>query len=70
MEKGDKIVKKGDEDKIRIAIVEPDRCKPKKCSLECKKACPVNKTGKVCIEVDKKSKISFISEILCIGCGL
>jgi ATP-binding cassette subfamily E protein 1 len=26
--------------------------------------------GKLCIEVDKKSKISFISEPLCIGCGI
>lgn len=65
-----KIVKKGEEDKIRIAIVQEDRCKPKKCSLECLKACPVNKNGKICIDVNKKSKISFISEILCIGCGL
>lgn len=61
---------KDEEDKLRIAIVNEDRCKPKKCALECKKACPVNKTGKMCIEVEKKSKISFISEVLCIGCGL
>ena len=59
-----------DTDKLRIAIINPDKCKPKKCSLECSKTCPVNKTGKVCIEVTKNSKICFISEVLCIGCGM
>ncbi|KAF9690372.1 hypothetical protein SADUNF_Sadunf01G0188900 [Salix dunnii] len=34
----------------RIAIVTSDRCKPKKCRQECKKSCPVVKTGKLCIE--------------------
>lgn len=29
----------------RIAIVSADRCKPKKCRQECKKGCPVVKTG-------------------------
>lgn len=31
---------------------------------------PVNKTGKLCIEVTAESKISHISEELCIGCGI
>ena len=39
------------EDKIRIAIINPDKCKPKKCQQECSKKCPVNKVGKLCIEV-------------------
>ncbi|KAG9133414.1 hypothetical protein Leryth_013231 [Lithospermum erythrorhizon] len=34
----------------RIAIVSADKCKPKKCRQECKKSCPVVKTGKLCIE--------------------
>lgn len=55
---------------IRIAIVSGDRCRPKKCHLECKKACPVNKTGKMCIEVESTSKVCLIREKLCIGCGL
>ncbi|KAI5009603.1 hypothetical protein ZWY2020_011740 [Hordeum vulgare] len=54
----------------RIAIVNEDRCKPKKCRQECKKSCPVVKTGKLCIEVGPVSKVSFISEELCIGCGI
>ena len=51
----------------RIAIVNIERCKPKKCVQECKKACPVVKMGKLCIEVGPKSKLAFISEPLCIG---
>lgn len=54
----------------RIAIVNSDKCKPKKCRQECKKSCPVVRTGKLCIEVDPASKIAFISERLCIGCGI
>lgn len=54
----------------RIAIVSVDRCKPKKCKQECRKSCPVVKTGKLCIEVTPASKIAFISETLCIGCGI
>ena len=34
------------------------------------KSCPVVKTGKLCIEVTPASKIAFISETLCIGCGI
>lgn len=60
----------GNESMTRIAIVNPERCKPKKCVQECKKACPVVKLGKLCIEVGPKSKIAFISEPLCIGCGI
>ncbi|KAK3045146.1 Fe-S cluster-binding ribosome biosynthesis protein, partial [Coniosporium uncinatum] len=37
---------------------------------ECKKSCPVVRTGKLCIEVAPESKIAFISERLCIGCGI
>lgn len=60
----------------RIAIIEPEKCKPDKCTQECQKFCPVNKigssdnSGKVCVDVNKKSKICKISEILCIGCGI
>ncbi|KAF1744458.1 hypothetical protein MXB_3642 [Myxobolus squamalis] len=54
----------------RIAIVSGERCRPKKCNLECKKNCPVVRQGKLCIEVKSDSKVSFISETLCIGCGI
>lgn len=65
--------KKGTEEQsrlTRIAIVNFDRCKPKKCNLECFKCCPVNLQGKLCIEVTHQSSISKISEELCIGCAL
>lgn len=34
-----------DQKLTRIAIVSSDKCKPKKCRQECKKSCPVVKTG-------------------------
>ncbi|KJZ80589.1 Translation initiation factor RLI1 [Hirsutella minnesotensis 3608] len=54
----------------RIAIVNSDKCRPRKCRQECKKSCPVVRSGKLCIEVTPESRISFISESLCIGCGI
>lgn len=54
----------------RIAIVNDDKCKPKKCRQECKRSCPVVRSGKLCIEVAPDSKLAFISESLCIGCGI
>ena len=39
------------EKQTRIAIVNQDKCKPKKCRQECKKTCPVVRMGKLCIEV-------------------
>jgi len=59
------------QDKLtRIAIVNTDRCKPKKCRQECKRSCPVVRQGKLCIEVVPTSKLAYISEHLCIGCGI
>lgn len=60
----------GDDGLTRIAIVNAERCKPKKCRQECKRSCPVVKLGKLCIEVGPTSKLAFISEPLCIGCGI
>ena len=37
--------KPADERLTRIAIVDADKCKPKKCRQECKKSCPVVKIG-------------------------
>lgn len=54
----------------RIAIVNSDKCKPKRCRQECKRSCPVVRMGKLCIEVTPNSKIASISEELCIGCGI
>jgi len=69
--KGSKSSDSGTEEHLtRIAIVSAEKCKPKKCRQECKKSCPVVKLGKLCIEVGPKSKVAFISEPLCIGCGI
>lgn len=54
----------------RIAIIKDDKCKPKRCNQECKRFCPVVKTGKQCVEVTTNDKMAFISEQLCIGCGI
>lgn len=53
---------------IRLAIVDPKRCKPKKCQKECKSKCPIVKSGKDCIRVT--AEICMIAESLCIGCGI
>ncbi|EKD05123.1 iron-sulfur protein required for ribosome biogenesis and translation initiation, Rli1p [Trichosporon asahii var. asahii CBS 8904] len=52
----------------RIALVSDD--KPKKCRQECKRSCPVVRMGRLCIEVTPSDKKAFISEELCIGCGI
>lgn len=63
--------KKGEDDTpTRIAVVSAERCRPKKCKQECKKYCPVVKVGKLCVEVTPASKVTWISEELCIGCGI
>ncbi len=51
----------------RIAVVDPEKCKPKKCNRECEKICPVNRQGKECIDIEEVAKIS---ELLCISCGM
>lgn len=37
--------------KNRIAIVDVDKCRPDKCSLQCKKSCPVEAQGIECITI-------------------
>lgn len=64
------VSKEKTEEKLRIAIINADRCKPKKCKQECKKICPINKAGKLCVEVTPDDKLCKIAENLCIGCGL
>ncbi len=52
----------------RIAVINYDRCNPKKCgNWYCESVCPVNRTGKECISHKEEEKPS-ISEELCIGC--
>ena len=67
---GKKAKDEPDEQLTRIAIVDDQKCKPKKCAQECMKFCPVVRMGKLCVEVKPTDKISTISEELCIGCGI
>ena len=59
-----------DDVNTRIAIVNGDRCNPNICNLQCKKKCFVVMQGKNCVVVEKESKKTVISEILCVGCGI
>lgn len=54
----------------RIAIINPDKCKPSKCDLECRHNCPKNQQDVECIVVEKKDPIAKIIESNCIGCGI
>lgn len=67
----------------RIAIVDPNKCKPDKCAKECIKRCPPQQNGKQVIDIEDlqtanqsnilnltdKKKIAKIIEINCIGCN-
>ncbi len=52
----------------RIAVVDRDKCQPKKCSQECVKYCPKIRTGVEDVIVIKEK--AEISEELCVGCGI
>ncbi len=53
----------------RIAILDQDRCKPKKCNQLCIKFCPMVRSRVEAIRVEEPNKV-IISERLCSGCGI
>ncbi|MEM2387792.1 MAG: ribosome biogenesis/translation initiation ATPase RLI [Candidatus Thermoplasmatota archaeon] len=53
---------------MRIAVLNRDRCQPKKCSMECVKYCPKVRSGVEVISMEANKPI--ISEQLCVGCGI
>jgi len=55
---------------VRIATIDVELCKPKKCNLECIRFCPINRTGTKAIEIREGSKKPIIYEEICIGCGI
>ncbi|AAB98713.1 RNase L inhibitor [Methanocaldococcus jannaschii DSM 2661] len=57
-------------DFMRLAIIDYDRCQPKKCSMECMKYCPGVRMGEKTIEIDENTGKPVISEVLCSGCGI
>jgi len=54
----------------RIAVVDRELCKPKKCQVNCRKVCPKVRTGEECIVFDEESGKVLIDEGSCIGCGI
>ncbi|NYT20072.1 MAG: ribosome biogenesis/translation initiation ATPase RLI [Methanosarcinales archaeon] len=54
---------------MRIAILNKDRCQPRRCSHECEKYCPRVRTGDETIVFGDDGK-AIISEELCVGCGI
>jgi ATP-binding cassette subfamily E protein 1 len=54
----------------RIAVLDRERCQPKRCSSECLRYCPGVRTGDETIIIDEQIGQPFISEELCSGCGI
>jgi len=54
----------------RIAILDHDRCQPKKCHYTCMEYCPGVRMEEDTITIDQKTKKPLISEELCSGCGI
>jgi ATP-binding cassette subfamily E protein 1 len=55
---------------MRKAIIDPGKCQPKKCNGECKRSCPVQRTGKECVEIPEAKTVAQIYESACIGCNI
>ncbi len=55
---------------MRIAVLDMDKCQPKKCNYLCIKFCPGVRMEEETIVVDEKSNKPVISEVLCSGCGI
>ncbi len=55
---------------MRVAVLNSDRCHPKKCSQECVRYCPRVRSGDETIVMDEKTGKPIISEELCVGCGI
>ena len=53
---------------MRIAIINRDRCQPRKCSKECEYFCPPVRTGDETIIFEDGKPL--ITENLCVGCGI
>ncbi|MCD6530595.1 ribosome biogenesis/translation initiation ATPase RLI [Candidatus Bathyarchaeota archaeon] len=52
----------------RIAVLNEDKCKPKKCGLVCMRFCPMVKSRVEAIRLEDDKPI--IVESLCVGCGI
>lgn len=54
----------------RIAIIDNDRCQPKKCNYACIEYCPGVRMEEDTIIINEDNKKPLISEELCSGCGI
>ena len=52
----------------RVAVLDADRCKVKKCDQLCVRFCPMVRSRVEAIKVEKNKAV--ISEMLCSGCGI
>ncbi|KYC54442.1 MAG: Cobalamin import ATP-binding protein BtuD [Candidatus Methanofastidiosum methylothiophilum] len=55
---------------MRIAVIDYDKCQPKKCNLVCLNYCPGPRMNEETIIIDELTKKPIISEVLCTGCGI
>lgn len=55
---------------MRIAVLDVDRCQPKKCSKECIRYCPGVRIGDETVVFSEENNKPVISEELCTGCGI
>ena len=57
---------------MRLAIINPTRCKPHKCHHECEKFCPIYRTGSELFiwEINNPKQPPNLIEDLCTGCGI
>ncbi len=53
----------------RIAVLDREKCMPRKCNHECQRFCPPQLTGHKVIEFDEDG-YPVINESLCIGCNI
>ncbi|MCK5398074.1 MAG: ATP-binding cassette domain-containing protein, partial [Thermoplasmata archaeon] len=54
---------------MRIAILNKDKCQPRRCNQECINYCPKVRSGDETIVMGEKGK-PVITEALCVGCGI
>jgi len=53
---------------MRIAVINKDRCQPRKCAKECEYFCPPVRTGDETVTFPDGKPV--ITENLCVGCGI
>ena len=53
---------------VRVAVLDKDRCKPKKCNYICMRFCPMVKSRVEAIRIEDGKVV--IVESLCKGCGI